>query len=189
MSALNRSVEKDSQLLMSEATLCYKILKAGFSETTQGQEAVSVLRRIALPGQKLTQFSGPTLEGGYLDGKDFVDRVTVIYFWDSQNSEFIDKLLPLLQQASSVSNGKLRFVGVPLDQDEAFLKAFLAHHQVPGQQIFFPAAGQQGWDSPLVRFWGVSKSARVWLIDRDGKVASVDVGGDRLVEQMRLLFN
>jgi len=177
-----------SERLMTEAHMCYVTLTDHFGDTPQAHEAAAVLRRLALPGTRLTQFAGPTLDGGYVNAEDFVDRVTVIYFWDSRNAEFIDELLPLLQQAQDVGNDQLRFVGVTLDDDEAQLRAFLSDHSVPGQQVFFPDVEQRSWDSPLVRFWGLSRSPSAWLVDGKGFVRSVDVGPAQLVNQMRLLF-
>ncbi len=180
--------EADASRLRTEAKLCYSALTERFGATTEGREATAVLRRMALPGKQLSQFAGPTLDGAYINAEDVVDKVTVIYFWDSENAEFISKLLPLLQQANDVSNGKLRFIGVPLDEDETALRAFVGSNRVPGHQIFFSDAAQRSWNSPLIRFWGISRSPSVWLVERDGVVKVVDVGGPQLVEKMRPLF-
>lgn len=180
--------EAEASRLRTEAKLCYTALVNGFGATTQGQEAAAVLRRMALPGKRLSQFAGPTLDGGYVNAEDLVDKVTVIYFWDSGNAEFVDKLLPLLKQAAAVADNRLRFIGVPLDEDESQLRSFVNANQVPGEQIFLLEASKRSWNSPLVRFWGISRSPSVWLVERDGIVQVVDVGGPQLVEKMRPLF-
>lgn len=182
------SSQPDADRLLTEAKLCYVALADRFPQTTQGQEAIAVLRRLALPGHRLSQFAGPTLDGDYVTAETFVDQVTVIYFWDSQNQDFVDQLLPLLRQAHQVSNSKLRFVGVTLDTDEQQVHDFVKQHQLPGQQVFFPEPSQRSWNSPIIRFWGISKSPTVWLIDRAGRVSSVDVGPATLVSAMRKLF-
>lgn len=178
----------DAKRLRTESKLCYAALVEQFGDTDQAGEATAVLRRMALPGQRLSQFAGPTLDGAYLNADEFVDKVTVIYFWDGENPEFLKKLLPLLRQADEASSGQLRFVGVPLEQDESVLRAFLQNEQPPGQQIFHPDPAQRSWNSPLIKFWGISRSPSVWLIERDGGVAAVDIGGAHLVESMRRLF-
>lgn len=188
MHSVVMEAESDAARLRAESRLCYTALVDGFGSTTQGQEAVAVLRRMALPGQRLSQFAGPTLDGGYINAADLVDKVTVIYFWDSENAEFLEKLLPLLQQAAAVSNDRLRFIGVPLDDDGERLRSFVKTNRVPGQQVFQPELSKRSWNSPLVRFWGISRSPSVWLVERDGIVKVVDVGGPQLVEKMRPLF-
>ena len=179
---------KDAVRLRTEAKLCYSALTSSYPKSSQAREATAVLRRMALPGKRLSQFAGPTLNGGYVNADEFTEKVTVIYFWDGQNKEFVEKLLPLLQQAKEASNNKLRFVGVPLEEDEAALRDYLQDTQVPGQQIFFADPAQRSWNSPLIRYWGISLAPSVWLIERDGRVKAVDVGGFHLVDTMRQLF-
>ena len=181
--------ETGVQRLMAEAELCYRILASQFGETSQGHEATAVLRRMALPGRKISQFAGPTLSGKYVDCESFRNQVTVIYFWDSKNTEFQQNMLPLLRQANEVSANRLRFVGVNLDDDESLARSFQQNEKLPGEQIFYVEENQRSWNSPLVRFWGVSRCPSVWLVGREGTVNAVDVGASQLVEQMGKLFD
>ncbi len=180
--------ETDAKRLMTEAELCYRTLANNFGETSQGHEAAAVLRRLSLPGRKISQFAGPTLSGNYVDCQNFHDQVTVIYFWDSENTEFQQNMLPLLLQANEVSSNRLRFVGVNLDREESLARTFQEHEMLPGEQIFFAEEEQRSWNSPLIRFWGVSRCPSVLLVDRAGTVSAVDVGASQLVAQMRKLF-
>jgi peroxiredoxin len=174
--------------LMAEAELCYRTLASQFGETSQGHEAAAVLRRLSLPGRKLSQFSGPTLDGNYVDSETFRGQVTIIYFWDSRNMEFQQNMLPLLLQAKEVSSTRLRFVGVNLDEDESLARAFQNSEELPGEQVFFADENLRSWNSPLIRFWGLSRCPSVWLVDREGTVSAVDVGASQLVSEMRKLF-
>ncbi len=174
--------------LMTEAKLCYTALAEKWPDSSQGQEAAAVLRRLALPGRALSQFSGPTLDGGFVNADQFPGKITVIYFWESESEEFRNDLLPLLQQAHAKLSEQVRFVGVNLDDDETTLNAFLEQQQVPGKQIFFASKDQRSWNSPLISFWGVSKNPGVWIVDKEGVVSAVDVGHATLVEEMRKLF-
>ena len=188
MHAMVSSDPSDAAQLMTDARLCYSSLAHQFSETSEGQEAAAVLRRISLPGKTLSQFAGPTLDGQYVDCEDFRDKVTVVYFWDSRNAEFNNQMLPLLRQALDAAGDQLRFVGVNMDDDKTQVETFIIEHAPPGVQIFFQDDKQRSWNSPLIRFWGVSRSPSVWLIDRAGTVAAVDVGHAQLVTEMRTLF-
>ena len=178
-----------AQRLMVEAELCYRTLASQFGETSQGHEATAVLRRMSLPGRKISQFAGPTLSGKYVDCESFRHHVTVIYFWDSNSAEFQQNMVPLLQQANEASSNRLRFVGVNLDEDESRARVFQQNERLPGEQIFFAEENQRSWNNPLVRFWGVSRCPSVWLVDGAGTVNAVDVGASQLVEQMRKLFD
>lgn len=175
--------------LMTEARLCYTAMARDFAKTPQGQEAAAVLRRMSLAGQQLSQFKGPTLDGGMVTAEDFPGKPTLIYFWTSDESEFVTELLPILKKVKAqVSTDRLRIVGVAMDENEAELEAFMEKHEVPGQQIFFTGAEQRSWNSPLVRFWGISQSPSVWLVDRNGIVTSTSVRPDELTKMLSQLL-
>lgn len=175
--------------LLTESRLCYTALAEKFATTDQGQEATASLRRMALEGQTLSQFSGPTLDGGFISSDDFTGKPTLIFFWDSESDEFTTDLLPVLKKISEgVPSSKLRMVGVALDEDEATLNEYLETQKVPGQQIFFTHGEQRSWNSPLVRFWGIAQSPTVWLLDAQGKVVSTSVTSPELVAAIQKML-
>ncbi|MCA9050712.1 MAG: redoxin domain-containing protein [Planctomycetaceae bacterium] len=180
--------DPDAARLMTEAKLCYAALSEDFSATPEGAEAAAVLRRLDLPGKRLTQFAGPTLDGGYVSTEELQNKVTVIYFWESKNQEFRNGLLPLLKQAEEVSANRVRYIGVCLDAEESVVSDFVRQQSPPGSQIYFTDSGQRGWNNPVVRFWGVSRVPLVWLVRTDGVVHAVDVRYDHLVRRMREMF-
>ena len=184
------STDKElSARLLTESRLCYTALAEKFATTDQGQEASASLRRMALAGQTLSQFSGPTLDGGFISADDFSGKPTVIFFWDSESSEFTEGLLPVLAKISTaLPSSKLRMVGVALDEDEATLNEYLESHKVPGQQIFFTHGEQRSWNSPLVRFWGIAQSPTVWLVDAQGKVISTSLESAELIPAIQQLL-
>jgi hypothetical protein len=175
--------------LLTESRLCYTALAEKFGTTDQGQEATASLRRMALEGQTLSQFSGPTLDGGFISSDDFTGKPTLIFFWDSESEEFTSDLLPVLKKISEgLPSSKLRLVGVALDEDEATLNEYLESQKVPGQQIFFTHGEQRSWNSPLVRFWGIAQSPTVWLLDAQGKVISTSVTSAELIPAIQKML-
>jgi thiol-disulfide isomerase/thioredoxin len=167
--------------LMTEAKLCYTAMAQDFSKTPQGQEAAAVLRRMAVVGQPLSQFSGPTMDGGMVSADEFAGKPTLIYFWASDESEFGSELLPILQEISAkVPGDRLRLIGVALDEEETELEQYMERTKVPGQQIFFPNREQRSWASPLVRYWGITRCPSVWLVDRSGVVVTTTVSASDL---------
>lgn len=188
---LHSEATKDAEVaarLTTECRLCYTTLADKFATTEQGQEAIASLRRMALVGQQLSQFSGPTADGGFVSADEFPGKPTVIYFWESDSEEFISELLPELEKIRSLLPAdRLRVIGVALDDDESTINSFMETHVVPGQQIFFPNTAQRSWNSPLIRFWGIAKTPTVWLIDSNGKVVSTTVVADDLANQIKKL--
>lgn len=186
---LHASTAEDPELqkrLQTESRLCYSALAEGFADTTQGQKATGILRRMALVGQPLSQFSGPTLDGGFVSVEEFHGKPALIYFWASDDKEFVDQWQPLLQTIrSQIPADRLKIVGVALDEIETEMEAFMELHPLPGQQIFFPNPEQRSWNSPLVRFWGITQSPTVWLVNADGIVVSTSVSSTELVQLLQ----
>ncbi len=189
MTAATATSSEDAAMLRAESRLCYVLLVEKWPEEPQGHEAVAVLRRLNLPGHKLSQFSGPSLSGTMVNAEQFPGRVTLIYFWDSESRVFTSVWLPLLKKAEAqLSSERLHFVGVNLDDDVESCRRAVQELELPGEQICFQEESRRGWNSPLVRFWGVSQSPGVWLIGRDGVVDSVDVRRDEIVSRMKSLL-
>lgn len=186
---LHAAASSDSELasrLLTESRLCYTTLAEKFPSSDQGQEATAALRRLTLPGQILTQFSGPTSDGGYVSADDFKGKPTLIYFWDSQSDEFREKILPALARIrEQLPPERLRIIGVALDEDESQLNTFLEQQPAPGQQIFFPQTTQRSWNSPLVRFWGLAASPAIWVLNAEARVLSTNVTVEQLVPTLQ----
>ena len=178
-----------AQRLMTESKLCYTSLAENFPQTPQGQESTAVLRRMAVTGQQLSQFSGPTIDGGLVSAEDFTGKPTLIYFWSSEDAEFVEQMLPKLQQIRNQAGpDRLRMIGVPLEEQESQLEAFMESNAVPGAQIFFPNPDQRSWSSPLIRFWGLSKCPSIWLVDSSGTVVSTSLSSNDIVPALRDVF-
>lgn len=186
---LQAQATKDADLsnrMMTESTLCYTALAEKFPTSEQGQEAAASLRRHALVGQVLTQFSGPTADGGMVSAEEFPGKPTLIYFWDSESDEFAKDVLPLLEKLrKQLSSDRLRMVGVALDEDESAMNAFMETRNIPGQQIFFTNPEQRSWNSPLIRFWGIAKTPSIWLVDSEGRVTTTTVEPEGLIEELK----
>jgi len=185
---LHADASQDLELkprLFTESRLCYVALSENFSSTDQGQEAAASLRRLSVVGQKLTQFDGPTIDGGQISATDFRGKATLIYFWESEKALFAEQFLPAINAAlEKATSDKLRVIGVAMDEEEGGLNRFLDMHQVPGQQVFFPDAEQRSWNNPIVTWWGLARCPSIWLVDGTGKVVSTSVSPKNLTQEV-----
>jgi len=189
MNAAKADDDEMSARLRAEAKLCYFMLFEHWSEESQGQEAAAVLRRFNLPGKELSQFSGQCLDGTHVTAKQLPGKITLIYFWDSGNGEFAEGWVPDLKNVESkLGPERIRFIGVNLDEDRQTCEAEVSRLELPGDQIFSDDENTRGWNSPLVRFWGVSQSPSVWLVAADGIVDAVDLRKPELIPHLRALL-
>lgn len=185
---LHADASQDLELkprLLTESRLCYVALSEKFSSTDQGQEAAASLRRLSVVGQKLTQFDGPTIDGGQISATDFRGKATLIYFWESENTVFAEQFLPAINAVlEKAGSDKLRVIGVAMDEEEGKLNRFLDMHRVPGQQVFFPDAEQRSWNNPIVTWWGLARCPSIWLVDGTGKVVSTSASPKNLTQEV-----
>ena len=68
-----------------------------------------------------------------------------------------------------------------LDESEAELREFIEEHNIPWLQIF----DGKGWESELARYFGINSVPSQWLIDRDGKILSVDTRSEQLGQLLK----
>ena len=72
----------------AEAKACYEVIEAKFTGTPFADQVAGCLRRIRLPGQTLTDFGGPTLDGGFVKLEDYAGKPMLIVFWSKDSETF-----------------------------------------------------------------------------------------------------
>ncbi len=75
-------------------------------------------------------------------------------------------------------------VGINLDEDRQPVKDFLKEHAVPWTILFDAAAGEKS----LADYYGVVAIPALALVDKQGKVITLDVRGPRLEEELAKLL-
>lgn len=158
----------------TEARLCHTVLAEKFPDSPQGRFSVGVLRRLGLVGRPF-EFSGPTLEGGFITIDDFKDKVVLISFWSSDDEEFAEKLPALQALHDKYHAHGFEIVGVCLDEDEAELNRWLEEHPLPWRQIFVVDPEQRRFSNPIVQYYGVREIPSFWLADHEGIMRNTTV--------------
>ena len=173
--------------LNTEAIHCYTMLKDHFTETIQGQQSISILRRLNLVGQR-PEIAGSTPDGGDVAIGDYAGRVVLVVFWSSENTTF-RKLAPTLVELSrDYRKNGLEILGVNLDKEETDVDGFLEKVALPGRHIFFSHRDQRRWENPIAKFYGISDIPTLWLVDRQGRVVNTRVTSEALDRDVRKLL-
>lgn len=172
-----RSCELNGQL--DDALPCFEMLKQKFPDTHQGQQSFAILRRLNLIGKRL-QLEGPTPGGQMISIEDYRNKATVVYFWSSAEPQFAPIVEQLIALDAKYAKYGLHFIGVNLDETKDAIQTFLEKNRLPGEQIFFAKAGQQRWDNPIARYYGVLDIPQIWLVRPDGRVS--DNGATKALE-------
>lgn len=169
--AAGRSCELNG--FIDEAKSCFSLISTKYPESTQAVQVAGILRRMNLVGQAL-EFEGPTLDGNYLNVKDFQGSTVVVVFWATHATPFIDQVSEL-QKLTETYRKYIKVMSVSLDSEEGPIDAFMEQSQLTWPVIYHVEQDKRGWNAPLASYYGVTSLPTIWVIDPTGKVAATDV--------------
>ncbi len=158
--------------LIEDAELCFTTIAERYPDSPFQETTVGVLRRLRLQGEKLTEFAGSTVEGGYISIDQFVGHPVLIVFWASNSQTFITDL-PLLHAAVTKHGPSgLMVIGVNLDREQSAVDRFVDQHSLAWNNIFFSEANSRGVRNPIARHYGVTSVPTYWLVNASGVVTA-----------------
>lgn len=151
-----------------------------------GDSFAGTLRRLSLPGHPM-EITGTLLNGKPFDQKSLVGKVVLIDFWATWCGPCVAEIPNVLQQYEKYHDKGFEVIGISLDQDREALEKFVTEQKVPWPILFEKPEGD-GWQHPLSTFYGISGIPTVILIGRDGNVITLNARGEKLGQQLDLLF-
>ena len=155
---------------LGETELAQKYPWTGHS----GSEAV--WKQTAWVGKELPDFSAVAFDGTPVSFSDYRGKMVLLNFC-AKWCGFCAPEMPYIKEAYEHHHKDgFDVIGVSLDESEAELREFIEEYNIPWLQIF----DGKGWDSELTRYFGIKSVPSQWLIDRDGKIISVETRGEQL---------
>lgn len=143
------------------------------------------LGELALRVGGLPEFQATTLSGRTIGPAALRGKVVVFDFWATWCPPCIEGF-PALRKIGERHGENLVVVGVNLDDSEdldvAALRKWIAREQVPGDHVH----DGLGWDSRLVKAFGVAEIPFNVVVDADGTVVAVNERGRRLEKAVKL---
>ncbi|MXZ00588.1 TlpA family protein disulfide reductase [Candidatus Poribacteria bacterium] len=131
---------------------------------------------LAWVGKILPDFSSAVdLDGKPISLADYRGKVVLLDFW---TTEYTDKIQTLEAVYTRYHHRGFDIIGINLDVDETVLREFIAENPLPWRQIF----DGKRYEGPLAQQYGVHSTWRMFLLDREGKVISVNVR-DRILNK------
>ncbi|MDE0323020.1 MAG: redoxin domain-containing protein [Candidatus Poribacteria bacterium] len=131
---------------------------------------------LAWVGKVLPDFSSAVdLDGKPISLADYRGKVVLLDFWTTSYNR-----IPTLGVVYEKYHHRgFDIIGINLDVDERLLREFIAENPLPWRQIF----DGDRYEGPLVKQYGVRSIPRMFLLDRGGKVISVNVR-DRSLDKL-----
>ena len=139
-------------------------------------------RRLKLPGNDM-DVKGTKMDGQTIDWKSYRGKVVLVDFWATWCIKCRAELPNVRRNVEAYKDRGFDVVFVSLDQSHDELEEFLAKEKLPGVCLHERLARN---GQPLANHYGVMFIPQAILVDRDGKVISLNAHGaelDRLLEK------
>lgn len=135
----------------------------------------------AWEGRKLPGFSAVAVDGTSISISDFKGKLLVLNFC-AKWCGFCAPEIPHLKKVYEEHHGKgLEVIGISLDENEAELHEFTKEHDISWPQFY----DGKGWKTELAQLFGILSVPSQWLIDKDGRILSVDTRGEQLSQLVK----
>jgi hypothetical protein len=167
-----------------EAKNWYARLSQQHSTHPLASKGAGAIRRLELEGKTL-ELSGPTLNGQHFDMNRVRNKVVIVYYWASWNTQAGADFAKLRTLLNTYAPKGVELVCVNLDNAPGDAQAYLSRNPTPGIHLHQPG----GLDSPLATQYGVMVLPNLFLVGRDGKVVSRTVQVATLEDEVRKLVN
>lgn len=125
------------------------------------------IQRLTLVGQAAPALVEADLAGRPVDWSDSADKVVLIDFWATNCRPCIDELPRLKRRRAEFASQGVEFLGVSFDDDPAVVAQFQKDQGMSWRQVLGRPSAEQKYFVELIPC--------LMLVDRQGKVAAVDV--------------
>jgi thiol-disulfide isomerase/thioredoxin len=143
----------------------------------------AVVRRLELLGKPI-EIQGVTLDGKEFDWEKFRQgKVVLIDFWATWCGWCIKEIPEMKRLYEAYRDRGFEIVGISGDQKREDLEKFLQNNPIPWTILY----GKDG-PSPTIEYYGISAWPTMLLVDKQGKVVSLNARGQTLREELKRLL-
>jgi peroxiredoxin len=137
------------------------------------------------PGDAAPVFRATTIDGREIALSELRGKVVLIDFWATWCAPCVAEI-PTIKRALNKygTNGEFVVVGVSLDSGADVVRRFVEQRKIPWPQIALGPAEQ----NEIAKKYNVVGIPATFLIDRDGKVAAVELRGAALDQELGKLL-
>jgi thiol-disulfide isomerase/thioredoxin len=133
------------------------------------------IRRLELPG-KTMEITGTQVDGSPFDWSKYRGKVVLVDFWATWCGPCLGELPNVKKNYELYHDKGFDVVGISLDDNRQKLEDFLVKEQSPWANIFEGG----GWETPMAVYYGINSIPRAILVDKEGKVVSMNARGGEL---------
>ena len=139
-------------------------------------------RRLILEGSEMKVF-GKTLDGEELDWEKYRGKVVLVDFWATWCGPCLAELPNIKEAYEKYHDKGFEVVGVNIDERRFAVDQYLAKNPLPWTQLHQEEEGNK-----LAEYYGISAIPFIALVNKEGKVVTLDARGRRLHEELEKLL-
>lgn len=174
--------------LLAEAVPLFKESKdAKVKRALADSNLEGLMRRLNLLGNTM-EVTGTLLDGKPVDWKSYRGKVVLVDFWATWCGPCIGELPNVLEMYEAYHDKGFEVIGVSLDDTPEAAEEFIAERKIPWSSIFPKNEKDRSWNHPLAQYYGISGIPTAILVDKDGKVVSLNARDQELRVQLQQLL-
>ncbi len=162
--------------------ICNSIIEKNPDSNAAGR-ARATLAKLDIVGKPL-ELSFTAVDGKKVDIKDYKGKVVLVDFWATWCGPCIAELPNVLKTYEKFRAKGFEIIGVSLDQRKEPLEAFIAEKKMDWPQH----CDGKGWENEVSRKFGIDSIPATFLVDKEGKVARLDLRGEALEKAVEELL-
>ena len=123
------------------------------------------------------------LTGNQISISDLKGKVVVIDFWATWCGPCVREMPEMKRLYDKFKSEGVEFVGISLDKKSQTLRTYCEENGVTWPQY---CEEGRGWDTKISTEWGISSIPRIFILDKEGRIYSVNARGklDQLIPEL-----